>query len=164
MPTDSLEAEGAKAPTIEELRAQTKQMRQLMVGRLDVAVNPQTLLKVDLGAPKATPISSCCCEKPSKTPSRKGVNYGASVLSAHPVPRTPWVRRAESWWKHRRRFSLCRARSVSNSFQARGPTPRGRGGRPARPRQKPRRSPSSRSKSSSWRRVSQGTWNLRLIR
>lgn len=48
-------AQDAKAPTIQELRAQTKQIRQLMVGRLDVAVDPQTLFMVDLGAPKANP-------------------------------------------------------------------------------------------------------------
>ncbi len=55
VPTVSLDAEDAKAPTIQELREQTKQIRQLMVGRLDVAVDPQTLFTVDLGAPKANP-------------------------------------------------------------------------------------------------------------
>ncbi|MDH3654967.1 MAG: AAA family ATPase [Myxococcales bacterium] len=55
VPAASLEAEDAKAPTIEELREQTKRIRQLMVGRLDVAVDPQTLFTVDLGAPKANP-------------------------------------------------------------------------------------------------------------
>ncbi|MGB5368311.1 MAG: AAA family ATPase [Polyangiales bacterium] len=55
VPTVSLEARGAKVPNIQELREQTKQIRQLMVGRLDVAVDPQTLFKIDLGAPKANP-------------------------------------------------------------------------------------------------------------
>jgi len=55
VPTVSLEAQDANVPTIEELREQTKQIRQLMAGRLDVAVDPQPLFKVDLGAPKANP-------------------------------------------------------------------------------------------------------------
>ncbi len=55
VPTVSLEVQDAKAPSIRELRDQTKQIRQLMVGRLDIAVDPQTLFMVDLGAPKANP-------------------------------------------------------------------------------------------------------------
>ena len=55
VPPVSLEVQDANAPTVEQLRAQTKQIRQLMVGRLDVAVDPQTLFMVDLGAPKANP-------------------------------------------------------------------------------------------------------------
>ncbi len=51
----SADAQDANAPTIQELRDQTKQIRQLIVGRLDVAVDPQALFMVDLGAPKANP-------------------------------------------------------------------------------------------------------------
>jgi len=55
VPTVSLEVQAAKVARIRELRDQTKQIRQLMVGRLDIAVDPQTLFMVDLGAPKANP-------------------------------------------------------------------------------------------------------------
>jgi len=55
VPAAAPASEDSEVPTISELREQTQQIRQLMARRLDVAVDPQTLFMVDLGAPKANP-------------------------------------------------------------------------------------------------------------
>jgi hypothetical protein len=92
VPIVSIGDQDVDASTIRELRAQTRQIRQFMVGLLDVAVDPQTLFVVNLSDPKANPDLELLLRELEQDAKQGGRPSGRKRLRQTPGSEGAWAK------------------------------------------------------------------------